>query len=73
MQNNKEIPGKKSIRRTGSPARRSRLRVICCTRGSGPWGRLQCDQGSVWPGGMLRPWAQKIVAALNTKFPLGPG
>ena len=28
-------------------ARRSRLCVIICTRSSGPWGRDQCDQGSV--------------------------
>ena len=47
--------------------------MILCTRSSGPWGRDQCDQGSVWPGGDDRPWAQKIVEALKTKFPLGPG
>lgn len=54
-------------------ARRNRLCVICCTRGSGPWGRLQWDHGSVWPGGMLRSWHQKMVAALKTKLPFGPG
>ena len=56
-----------------SIARFSRLCVICCTRSSGPCGRVQCDQGSVWPGGSLRPWAQKIVEALKTKLPFGPG
>ena len=39
----------------------------------GPMRRDQCDQGSVCPGGDDRPWAQKIVEALNTKFPFGPG
>ena len=54
-------------------ARRNKLCVIVFTRSSGPWGRDQCDQGSVWPGGEDRAWAQKIVEALNTKLPLGPG
>ena len=27
-------------------ARASRFRIMRCTRSSGPWGRLQCDQGS---------------------------
>jgi hypothetical protein len=56
-----------------SRARRSRLCVIFCTRSSGPWGRDQWDQGSVCPGGEERPCAQKMVEALKTKFPLGPG
>src|SRR6185437_115988 len=54
-------------------ARCNRLWVIFCTRSSGPCGRDQCDQGSVWPGGEERPCAQKIVEALNTKLPFGPG
>ena len=54
-------------------ARSSRLRVIRCTRASGPCGRVQWDQGSVWPGGELSPCDQKIVEALKTKFPFGPG
>jgi hypothetical protein len=54
-------------------ARRSKLCVIVWARSSGPWGRDQCDQGSVWPGGEDNACAQKIVDALNTKFPLGPG
>ena len=54
-------------------ARRSKFCMICCTRGSGPWGRLQWDQGSMWPGGELRPWDQKMVEALKTKFLFGPG
>ena len=54
-------------------ARLSRLCVICCTRSSGPCGRVQCDHGSVCPGGLLKAWAQKIVDALKTKLPFGPG
>src|SRR5262245_30561576 len=49
------------------------LCVIRCTRSSGPCGRLQCDQGSMCPGGELKPWDQKIVEALNTKLRFGPG
>src|SRR4051812_22159700 len=55
-----------------SSARVSRFAVIRCTRGSGPCGRLQCDQGSMWPGGEPRACDQKIVEALKTKFPFGP-
>jgi hypothetical protein len=50
-----------------------RFFVIRCTRASGPWGLLQWDQGSMCPGGLLRPWHQKMVEALKTKFPFGPG
>ena len=54
-------------------ARRRRLWVMRWTLSSGPWGRVQWDQGSMWPGGLERSWHQKMVAALNTKFPFGPG
>ncbi len=54
-------------------ARLRTLWVILWTRSSGPWGRVQCDQGSVWPGGELRPWDQKMVDALKTKLSSGPG
>src|SRR5262249_22799263 len=54
-------------------ARRSRLWVILRTRSSGPWGRDRRDQGRAWRGGDERPCAQKIVEALKTKFPFGPG
>ena len=53
--------------------RSKRLRVIRCTRSSGPCGRDQCDQGRTWPGGVDSPCAQKIDEALKTKFPFGPG
>ena len=33
----------------------SRLCVMRWTRSSGPCGRLQCDHGSMWPGGLERP------------------
>ena len=56
-----------------SIACRSRFLVICWTRSSGPWGRLQCDQGNMCPGGELMPCDQKIVEALKTKLPFGPG
>lgn len=54
-------------------ARRSKLCVIRWTRSSGPCGRAVWDHGSMWPGGLARPWAQKIVEALKTKLPFGPG
>ncbi len=54
-------------------ARSSKFFVIRCTRASGPCGRDQCDHGSMWPGGELSPWHQKMVEALKTKLPLGPG
>ncbi len=62
-----------SMRIQPAVARRNKLDVICCTRGSGPCGRLQWDQGMMWPGGVDRPCDQKIVAALKTKLPFGPG
>ena len=40
---------------------------------SPPGHMLQCDHGSMWPGGEESPCAQKIVAALKTKFFFGPG
>src|SRR5579884_1826715 len=58
------------------PPRSARFNTFCvirCTRSSGPCGRLQWDQGSMCPGGELMPWDQKIVEALNTKLPFGPG
>jgi hypothetical protein len=54
-------------------ARRSRLLVIFWTRSSGPCGRLQWDQGIMWPGGDERSWHQKMVEALKTKLFFGPG
>ncbi len=54
-------------------ARSRRFFVMRCTRSSGPCGRDQCDHGSMWPGGLPRPCAQKIVAALKTKLFFGPG
>lgn len=58
----------------GCPTARSRrLVVMRWTRSSGPWGRLQCDQGSMCPGGEDRPCAHQMVAPLKTKFPWGPG
>lgn len=54
-------------------ARRSRLSVIFCTRSSGPCGRLQCDQGSMCPGGELMACDQKMVDALKMKLSFGPG
>src|SRR5262245_34567288 len=53
--------------------RSSRLRVMRWTRGSGPCGRPKCECGGMWPGGAARPCDQKIVEALKTKFPFGPG
>src|SRR5262249_8069847 len=47
--------------------------IIRCTRSSGPWGRPWWEIGGMCPGGAERPCAQKIVDALNTKFPFGPG
>ena len=54
-------------------ARSSRLRVMRCTRSSGPCGRLQCDQGRTWPGGVDIACAHQMVEALKTKLPFGPG
>ena len=34
--------------------------------------RDQWDHGSMWPGGLPRPCAQKMVAALKTTFFFGP-
>jgi hypothetical protein len=47
--------------------------VIRCTRSSVPWGRDQWLHGKVCPGGDDIPWAQKMVEALKTKLPFGPG
>jgi len=38
----------------------------------GPCGLVPWDQGSMWPGGAERPWLQKIVDALETKFFFAP-
>jgi hypothetical protein len=53
--------------------RSSTLRVIRCTRSSGPCGRPWCEIGGMWPGGADSPCDQKIVEALNTRFFFGPG
>ncbi len=42
-------------------ARRSKLCVICCTRGSGPLGRVLWLQRGICPGGALKPRDQKMV------------
>lgn len=47
--------------------------MIFWTLSSGPCDRLQWDQGRTCPGGVDNPWTQKIVAALKTKLPFGPG
>ena len=36
-------------------------------------GATSATRGACGPGGDDRPWAQKIVEALKTKLPLGPG
>lgn len=54
-------------------ARFSAFAVMRWTRSSGPWARLQWLQGIMWPGGSPRPCAQKMVAALKTMLPFGPG
>src|SRR5207302_9567800 len=65
--------GTRELLSSYASARLSRLAVIFCTRSSAPCGRLQWDHGSMWPGGLLRPCGQKMVAALKTKLFLGPG
>ena len=56
-----------------TPHFRKKLAVIRCTRGSGPCGLPKCECGASTPGGALSPIAQKIVEALKTQLPLGPG
>ncbi len=51
----------------------NRFFVIRCTRASTPCGRPLWTCGRMKPGGALRPIAQKIVLALKTVFPFGPG
>jgi integrase len=60
--------------RTQPPTQReNKFLVIRWIRGSGPCGRPLWTNGRMCPGGELSPIAQKMVEALNTVFPFGPG
>ena len=52
--------------------RLKRLRVICCTRLSGPCWETPCLDGLACPGGLDNPLAHQMVAALKTTLSLGP-